>query len=100
MFHIQIGPFMVRGAKDGDAAGHRIAVQAVTPWFDVENRFELDRSKSIHLCVVCNELSNACECGELQVLVNPETVKDHLIALDHELYHHMTRTECEEEEHD
>jgi hypothetical protein len=84
--------------REGSVVVSHIALQAVTPWFDVENHIEIDRSKSIQMCVVCNEESRVCKCGDLQVLVNPDAAKDHLMALDHELFHHMTGTECGEDE--
>lgn len=98
MIHIQIGPFTFRAMKEGSVVVSHVALQVVTPWFDLENHMELDRGKSIRMCVVCNEQSRVCKCGDLQVLVNPGDVSEHLMALDHELYHHLTGTECGEEE--
>lgn len=98
MINIQIGPFTFALNIDGNEVVRLIQVGLITPWVDVDANHVINREKYIRACVVCGRLAKRCECGGRQVLVNPVETQEHLLAHDHDMFHHMTGTTHEGEE--
>lgn len=98
MIRIEIGPFKAMLGVNGNEVVRVVNAALATPWFDAESNTVINRERHIKACAVCSCLAKHCECGELQVLVNPIEVQSHLLEHDHDMYHHMTGTSHEGEE--